>query len=176
MFKISCHLKFLEAFECVAPHWQVKEKLSISQNIQQIHIGLLKLDCENENAKFSVAWSFQKCLEFSKAPKSTIPCQQFKAKLLVSRNIQVHTKLLKLDCKNTHINAHSLHFAINALTPLKQLQQRHHYCCPQLSILSPKPWSLKIDRCIVASFDLNPNPKRMVHIRTKYEYDKVIIC
>jgi hypothetical protein len=67
MFKISCHLKFLEAFECVAPHWQVKEKLSISQNIQQIHIGLLKLDCKNENVRsfllleiFKSAWSSQK--------------------------------------------------------------------------------------------------------------------
>jgi hypothetical protein len=70
MFKISCHLKSLEAFECVAPHWQIKEKRSISQNIQQIHIGLLKLDCKNENAQsflllevFKSAWSSQKLLK-----------------------------------------------------------------------------------------------------------------
>jgi hypothetical protein len=41
---------------------------------------------------------------------------------------------------------------------LKQLWQQHHHCYPWPSF-PWKPWKL-----ILASFNLNPNFKRMVHI------------
>jgi thiamine monophosphate synthase len=60
-------------------------------------------------------------LKFLEAQKCVTLHQQFKAKLLVSQHIQVHTKLFKLDHKNTHTHVHFLHFALYILMLLKQL-------------------------------------------------------
>jgi len=81
------------------------------------------LNCSSWIAKTIILQTLHH-LKFLEALENIVLHQWFKVK---PHSIQIHTRFFKLDYKNTHINVHSLHFALNVLVPLNKFRQWHHY-------------------------------------------------
>lgn len=123
--------------------------LSLSKHTKSTQCTLDCSSCITEMKMFKTSCH----LKFSKAPESAIFRQWFKGKThSFSKHTSTHWIVQVRLQKHTH------------WCSLFTLCTQHSHVIKKTSALTLPSLSLKIDHCIVASFNLNPNPKRTFYI------------